>query len=307
MTKSALEDPAPLHTLESIAKALGPPEASLLEAVLEGASDADLVDLGRQIASERIVTDDKRLYSMAYDVWNHATHAQKDNLRGFSQELLSLAVHHALELEALDAQHEGRGASNDVSRASRDAAAQSAFAAGLVRRDQAAVVLRGVAGKDAALLAEVDGAVGTAGTGEALATGLEQLAALGKRFLSHKKGTLHARAKLMRLDEAYVTSLLDAAKAVRETTHQASARSGGKRVTQGALDKKDGEAMHLLETVIDAFEKAHDLDPTIPRLVPIATRRLLGKHTRKAPAVVTPPVDASAPDAKPADGKPQGK
>jgi hypothetical protein len=57
------------------------------------------------------------------------------------------------------------------------------------------------------------------------------------------------------------------------------------------LAKKDGEAFHLLEAIIDAFEKAHDIDPTIPRLVPISMRRHFGKYTRKAPAAAdAPPV-----------------
>ena len=96
----------------------------------------------------------------------------------------------------------------------------------------------------------------------------------------------------MRLDATYVDALTAAAKAVRGTTLAASARSSGKKATQGSLDKKDGEAFHLLEAIIDAFEKAHDIDPTIPRLVPISMRRHFGKHTRKAPAADTaPPVD----------------
>ncbi len=65
-------------------------------------------------------------------------------------------------------------------------------------------------------------------------------------------------------------------------------RSPGKKTTQGVLDKKDGEAFHLLEAIIDAFEKAHDIDPTIPRLVPISMRRHFGKHVRNATAKPAP-------------------
>jgi hypothetical protein len=39
---------------------------------------------------------------------------------------------------------------------------------------------------------------------------------------------------------------------------------------------------------MDAFEKAHDIDPTIPRLVPISLRRHFGKHVRKAAAKAAP-------------------
>ena len=68
-----------------------------------------------------------------------------------------------------------------------------------------------------------------------------------------------------------------------------SGRKAGKKVTQGGLDKKDGEAYFLLEAIVDAFEKAHDIDPTLPRLVPISMRRHFGKHARKAPAAAAEP------------------
>jgi hypothetical protein len=287
MPKSVVEQdlaPAPAHTLPSLAEALGKPDAGLLEALLEGSTDADLVALGQEFATPRLLTDDRRLYSMAYDVWTRATAEQKDHLRGFSADLLSVAVHHAIELEAMLAEHEGRGAHADISTATRDVSAQEAFKAGLTIRDQAEVVLRGVAGKDAATLTEIGKAVGTASPPENLAVGLTQLASIGKRFLGHKKDAVAARARVMRLDEVYLKKMIDAAAAIRATRLEASGRSAGKRVTQGSLDKKDGEAFHLLEAILDAFEKAHDIDPTIPRLVPISMRRHFGKHARKAPA-----------------------
>jgi hypothetical protein len=120
-----------------------------------------------------------------------------------------------------------------------------------------------------------------------------QFAKIGKRFLGHKKDAVAARTKLMRLDEPYVNVITDAAAAIRSTKLDASARSAGKKATQGSLDKKDGEAFFLLEAIIDAFEKAHDIDPTIPRLVPISMRRHFGKHTRKAPIAPEPTGDDS--------------
>jgi hypothetical protein len=279
------------HTLQSLAKALGTPDPALLPALLEGATDADLVALGRTITTPRLLTDDRRLYSIAYDVYTQATADQKNHLRGFSLELLGLAVHHAIELETLLAEHEGRAAHIEISTASRDASAQEAFAAGLTLRDQAKTVLDGVAGKNTPLLTEIGESVGTAESAERLALGLTQLAAIGQRFLGHKKDALATRAKLMRLDAAYVDAITAAAAAVRGTSVAASAKSSGKKATQGPLDRKDAEAFHLLEAIIDAFEKAHDIDPTIPRLVPISMRRHFGKHARKAPTgAAAPPV-----------------
>jgi hypothetical protein len=68
MTKSVLDDAptVPTHTLPSLAKALGTPDPKLLEALLEGATEPELVALGQSIATPRLLTDDRRLYSTAY-------------------------------------------------------------------------------------------------------------------------------------------------------------------------------------------------------------------------------------------------
>ena len=75
----------------------------------------------------------------------------------------------------------------------------------------------------------------------------------------------------MQLDVPYVTSISDAAVAIRTTKLDASARSSGKKVTQGSLDKKDGEAYYLLEAIIDAFESVRaalaDLESFHPDLL----------------------------------------
>lgn len=278
-TPTATQDP-PIHTLSSLAEVLGPPDDELEEALLDGASDADLVAVGRTIASPHIVTDARRLYSLAFDVWQNASDAQKERLRGFSPELLGIAVAHASKLHDMASEHEDRAAAAGTAREARAAAATAAFSSGLSLRDQAAKVLKGVAGQDAAFLVRVENAIGTAESGEALAKGLNDLAALGQEILADKKGPRHKRAKLMRLDAAYVASMKAAAAQIIETSAQAGARSGGKAVTQGALDREDGVNAILLGHIIDAFEAAHDLDPTIPRLVPIAARRLFGKHRR---------------------------
>jgi alkylhydroperoxidase/carboxymuconolactone decarboxylase family protein YurZ len=290
MPKTPLQqNDAPAHTFESMAEALGSPEPADEEAILEGADDTDLVATGKQIATRHILSDQKRIYSMAFEVWTNATAAQKGNLRAFSKELLAVAVARAQKLEAMLEGHTDRTAAEGASREAREADARRAFTEGLTRRDQAYQVLRGVAGQDAKLLRDVDGAVGTAENGEALAKGLKKLTALGKKFLEHKKNALAKRAKLMRLDADYLESLDVAAKRVGDTAKVAGGRAGGKGVTQGALDREDGVNILVLGQVIQAFEAAHDLDPTLPRLVPIATRRLFGKHRRATAPVETAP------------------
>jgi len=163
---------------------------------------------------------------------------------------------------------------------------------GITLRDQDYTALRESAGRQGTHRAELDATVGTAETPDALATGLEGLATLLQRWLT-EGGGLGLRLSLASLDDAYAQELSGAARDIRATTAAAHRRPASNKVTQSQLDREDGVSVVLLGQIIRAFERAHDLDPTIPRLVPIATRRLFSRRSpRKAPTpegTPTPP------------------
>ena len=69
--------------------------------------------------------------------------------------------------------------------------------------------------------------------------------------------------------------------ALSKASKAANVRPAGQKVTQGDLDRSDGVNIHLLTLIIRAFENGHEQDPTIPRLVPIATRRLFTRTAKK--------------------------
>jgi hypothetical protein len=270
-------------SLPELAHALGKPNPRMLSAFLAGTSDEQLVKVGVTILSARIVTDTSRLYGVAYDFWKHAKPEQKATLRGFSEALLGLAVHQALELQGLVARHDGKTEAAQAARSVSDAAAGAAFTSGLKLRDQAFSALGNVSSHDATLNAELDTAKGTAEDGDALAAGL---AALGKVLdgwikKAKKDDGLAGRLALGNLDGDYAKALADAAADVKKTAGDAKKRHSGGKVTQGALDRADGINMMLLGQIIDAFEQANDIDPTIPRLVPISTRRHFSRKAKK--------------------------
>ncbi|KYF71321.1 hypothetical protein [Sorangium cellulosum] len=270
-----------LPTLESLADRLGTPEPGLLESLLDGTSESQLVERGRQIASSRVLTDVRRLYATAHACWSSASKEKRERLRGFSPELLALAVEQALALERLLDAHESAGQKKDATRATRDAALRETLSRALLLRDQAYEVLRGVGGSGKEAREALAQAVGTAEDPAALARGLVQLAALGNRYLVQKKGPLAVRARLMRLDKDYVERLEGTAREVTQAAKTAAARPAGQKVTAGDLDRADGINLILLEQIVRVFERANEQDPSIPRLVPIATRRLFSRRTRK--------------------------
>jgi hypothetical protein len=279
--KAPDEEQDPTHALEILASEVGEPPKSALKAILAGTSDADLVKVGKSILSGRIVTDAARIYRIAWDFYQEATEEQKRRLRGFSRPLLSLAVQQALALQQLDQQLAAKTASTGVTRAGHDKVAQAAQSSAVVLRDQAYDALRDAAGHDEKLRAQVGAAVGVATTSDTLARGLEQLASLLRQWLKSKDETLTGRIELANLDDAYAKELDTAAKKLRGAAAQAASRPAAQKVTQGALDRADGINILVMGQILRAFDGAHGIDPTIPRLVPISTRRLFNRSTKK--------------------------
>lgn len=283
------------HSLAQLQAALGKVEPGLDEAFFHGVAEGELVSWGQRIGTPKILSDARRLYPMAFDFWVHANEAQRGRLVGFSQELLGIAVAHALALQGLLERHTDRSEAVDASRDGREREAREAFGVAVLLRDQAISTLRTVVAGNRELGDAVSSAVGTADTPENLAKAVKKLAAVGTRVLAEKKGPLAQRAKLFRLDAAYVEELAAAGDRLAAAAEGSRARSGAKRVTQSALDLEDGKNLRLLSHLIDAFEAAHDIDPTIPRLVPIATRGLLRRARKEA--------EKAAPEQAPSDEK----
>ncbi|XXX74061.1 hypothetical protein WMF30_41085 [Sorangium sp. So ce134] len=301
------EEQEPTHVLELLAADVGEPPKSSLKAILSGTTDADLVSVGKTILSSRIVTDAARIYRKAWDFHEQATDEQRRRLRGFSKPLLALAVQQALALERLDRQRAAASASAGVARAGQTKASEAAQSRAIELRDQAYDALRDAAGRDERLRAQVDAAFGTAATGESLAGGIEQTAKLLRRWLKSEDEALTARLELASLDESYAKELEAAARELRSAMANAANRPADGKATQGALDRADGINILIMGQIIRAFDGAHGIDPTIPRLVPISTRRLFNRNTRKkadqpeAPPAAggSPPTGASA---EPGDG-----
>jgi hypothetical protein len=272
------------HSLEALVHYLGRPDEGLLEAILDVYSRDGFIALGAQIESERVIADTTRIYSHAFDVWNQATQQQRDALLGFSPELLAVGVDRALALKIAFDEVAGEHSSEQTLSDPRQIDARAAYNRALLLREQAKTVLRTIASRNEALRLHVDSLVGPSDDAESLAASLDQLAELCDEFLDHDLDPLSVRVRLARLDRAYVAKLGDAAREVRVSAEVARAKAkkpAGYRARQAELDFLDGVNLHVLGEVVHAFEAAHDLEPSIPRLAPIATRRLLGKRSKQ--------------------------
>jgi len=135
----------PLHTLEILATKVGAAQPGLLDAFIAGTDNEQLTAKGREIATNRLVTDGVRLYQEAYAFWSNASPAQKESLKGFSFPLLTIAVHHLVALNKRQQSIFGSTAMDNQSKARRSGEADATAANALALRDQAYSALRDAA------------------------------------------------------------------------------------------------------------------------------------------------------------------
>jgi hypothetical protein len=265
------------YTLEKIQKELGAPTELQAKANAPTEPESELTERGRQIASERILTDMERLYGLAYTFWVGATEAQKDALIGFSEGVLRYAVDQALALRGLTSHTSEAGFLDEAELKRRRDAAAMAFSEGITLRDKARNVLKKVA-PDEATKQTIEDAVGTAENDESLRAGLDRLAAIGAGLLKTTDEVAKTRLQDARFTEEFPKKLAVAAEKISATSKDAAARSTIKKASQGEIDLLDGVNLALLREIVITFEDAHESDPSVPRLLPIATRRLIGKR-----------------------------
>jgi hypothetical protein len=274
---------APRHSLEVLCEHLGAADTSLLDAVLEAYPREAFIALGAQIESDRVIADTSRIYSHAYDVWTTATTRQRDVLVGFSPELLSVAVDRAYALASLFEQISNDASSEATLSDPRQINARVAYNLAITLRDQAKSVLRTVAGRNDRLRHHVDSLVDEATDAESVTRSLVELAELAGEMLEHDGDALAQRVRLARLTPEYVARLREKAHDVTETAKRArggAPKAPPKTSREIELDFLDGVNLHVLGEVVHAFESAHELDPSVPRLSPIATRRFLARRSK---------------------------
>lgn len=286
------------HALDKLVARVGKNDTKLLDAILEGASNEELIADGASIATARIVTDGLRLYGEALDFLDGATDAQKKLLRGVSSKLLGVAVHHLDALRKLQAEAAAKSQGSAAARVEVDEAVREVVANAVALRDQAHDALRDAAGTSRVLAAQVDEAFGAANPPETLAAGLDAMAGVLRKWLDDGNAGLKQRLSLASLDEGYAAELTDAALAVRTAVADAAARTSPK-ARQAAVDREDGVQILLLGQILRAFEGAHGRDATIPRLVPISTRRLFNRNRNRKPSPAADPPAAPPQPATP--------
>lgn len=200
-------------------------------------------------------------------------------------------VHSGKKLADMLAARDSNAEEREANRAAAIAIADQTYAQGIDERDRLFVALQGVETLVPGLEARIIAARATVTDHESLATSLHSLVKLAQEVLS----TPQSRAARQLTDGGVNASELNAietiANAVKSTGEQASGARTRGTVSQGNLDHQDGTCLAYMERVMRIFNRAHERDASIPRLLPIATRRMfsMGRKATSEAAPAAPP------------------
>ena len=301
-TPSTLNSTGATYTWEALAQAVPEPTAAQLAMFAIRTPPAALIERGAHIRSEKIRTDMVRLCGIAAEFYPHATAAQRKLLLGFSSALLSVTVHSGVKLGGLLEQRGSTHGSREGNLAADATTAASVYREGMNERDRLATALETAVNGEPTLESRVESARARVTDHATLSISILALVKVGRDLVLDK-----ASSAGQQLAEGGLTQAdLDDLTALATRVKSSGATAGGARtqgaVSQAALDLQDGICLEYLERTMKIWNGAHERDPSIPQLLPIATRSLFSPTRKPAAVAEAPPVDAPT-DPKAGDAK----
>ena len=283
------------HTWAALVQTVPEPTKAQQELYAIRTAPAALVERGAHIRSEKIRTDMVRLCGIAAEFYPKATAAQLRLLLGFSSALLSVTVHAGVKLGNMLERRGSTVGDREANLAADTTTAETVYREGMNERDRLATALETAVEGDDTLESRLDSARGRVSDHATLSTSLLALVKLGRELLLDKA----SQAGQQLADGGLTADELEKAKALGAKVKSSGAVATGARmqgpVSQADLDLQDGVCLAYLERMMKIWNGAHDRDPSIPQLLPIATRALFSPARKRAkdPTAEAAPVEAA--------------
>lgn len=268
----------PRYTWEQIRAKVKPATPEELEIYRVRVPQAELVARGAQLRSERILTDLRTWIGQLVDWWSKVPAAQRVEMVGFSDARLRVLTHHAFVLQDL------------VARANEPQKARIDYAGAVARNDAAyrkaqhtrqvlRKVLDGAGAAEEGWAAQVAAADVAASTSATLPKTLKNLLDLAAKALAANRA-VGAMLRADGLNEAALARFTAVYAALQESHEQTRGTAATGEVTQSNLDLQDGICLHQMVHLRGVLSELRSEDPSVPPLVPRATRGVIGPRSR---------------------------
>jgi hypothetical protein len=292
-------------TLEQLIERHGQATVAEADSYLEGATIDQLTSDGTAVSTTRITRDGSRLWGTISAFLLRATPAQRAYIPAITDDFVRIGIWSTyrgqLTFEAL----ENAGVEITSARTGRQASSKDMRRQGGERRDVLYNGLRILVGRKSELLSRIEQVYRRSTQPTEVANSLRALVKIGREALADASPAAVQRRRGSLITAEFLTESETLAADVETSGKEAAAVPEPSPVSQADVDLWDGRNLVFLELAIDAFEAGHAIDPSIPRLVPISLRNILGPR-RRASRSASPPSTPSTPQSptSPAPGRP---
>ncbi|MET0593383.1 MAG: hypothetical protein ABW133_11825 [Polyangiaceae bacterium] len=279
---------ANVEQLDDLYRTLGKPDASLIQALLDGTSEQQLMDRAAAAPpTPDLVQTASQTIWRAFEHWQRLSAEKRKTLRGCSQHLFAVAVDQTRQLQHLHQQHLQRIEEEEEAKREQHAALDRAKH---VCNQTKGIVMK-VAGGRPSIQVTLDEKVADTSTPYGMIMNLQFLADTSRSLLQLPAPSIRGRATLYGMDKGFVESLEGLAEELRQQEEKANVRPS-KHPGFSSMGRTRAIVFFLMNHIADVFEAARQVDPTTPEL----------RKKAEAPSGTTPavrPVVAAAPVARP--------
>jgi tetratricopeptide (TPR) repeat protein len=277
-------EPTLRERLQTIVRTGRIPEGIGLEALTGGISEAERRDHGRCVPPEKLLDDAYQVYFKAHEALRRTGESNRGAMRGCTLEMVVLVIKQALDLEVLMTERAKLEQVRAHAKEQAQARLRTSFARAMTLREQARRVIGAMWREDEEFQADVLRAATASDAGGSIAEAMARLAELARGILEDAPASVSARALLLGLDASYVATIEAAGAELAAAEAEVNQLFGDEADPLGEqILLESGLTLYLLMQVVEAFEAAHEIDPSIPRMRPANTQALV-RRLSKLPA-----------------------
>ncbi len=271
----------PRQRLQTIASGAPEDTTELLNAVVGGFSEKELIEEGKRTQPSHIVEDAAQLYGEAWAYFSRSERAATQ-VRGCSRQLLMLAARQAVRLQDLVQRRDKENATLHKERNEARTEFHAAFEFAVKLRDQVRFVLSHAAGTDPKLQAAIDEAARAKDREGAPTAALTRLAELGHAIVANAPNAA-LLPSMYGLDISYLDEIDTAIERLARAELKLDSLLESEGLPERRIQHLAGINIKLMLQILDAFLGAHELFIEVPVLNPKQHEYLMRRISRLPP------------------------